>query len=324
MLSVFSRMAARKAPSMLAPTALKYPTRRTLITTAIRLQPAARKTAKATATKEAPAKPTATKAKAKTATKATQAKSAKTTTTKKAPVQSIATKTKAKTATKATKAKTAKTTATKKAPAKSTATKAKKTVKATKATAPRKKKVVAKKPKVEKPTPRLTKEDLPPKGPGAPYVYFFKKYLAGVQRPLTRVAVLGHARAAGAMWKAMTEQEKHPFYEEQRIVAEEQGKARAEWKETVDPAVVKRINRRRAELGKGKVRTGPGKAPTAYNLFLADRFAGIRERVSKPGMHHREVISALGKEIGSVWKSLPEAEKQVYVNQAAERKAAMA
>ncbi|TFK47296.1 hypothetical protein OE88DRAFT_1811126 [Heliocybe sulcata] len=270
MLSVFSRIAVPKASSMFALTALKYPTRRTLITTVIRLQPAAG---------------------------ATKAKTAKTTATKKAPAKSTATKSKAKTATKAAKT--------------------------TKAAAPKKKKVVAKKPKVEKP-PRLTKEDLPPKGPGSPYLYFFKKYLAGVQGPLNRETIPGHAKAAGPMWRAMTEQEKQPFYEEQRVAAEKQGKARAEWKENADPAIVRRINQRRTKLGKPKVRGASHRSPNAYSLFFADRFAGIRERLSKPGMHPREVITAVGKELGSVWKSLPDAEKQVYVKQAAERKAAMA
>ncbi|TFK47323.1 hypothetical protein OE88DRAFT_1666041 [Heliocybe sulcata] len=236
MLSVFSRMVAPKASTMLALAALKYPTRRTLITTAIRLQPAAG---------------------------ATKAKTAKTTATKRAPAKSTVTKSKAKTAAKATKAK--------------------KTAKPTKAAAPKKKKV-AKKPKVVKP-PRLTKEDLPPKGPGTPYIYFYKKYMAGVQRPLTMEAVNEHAKAAGATWKAMTEQEKQPFHEEYRVAAEQQSKALAEWKENVDPAIVRRINKHRTKLGKPKVHA---------------------------------------VEIASIWKSLPEAEKQVYVKQAAEKKTAMA
>ncbi|TFK47322.1 hypothetical protein OE88DRAFT_1666040 [Heliocybe sulcata] len=250
MLSVFSRMVAPKASSMLALTALKYPTRRTLITTAIRLQPAAA---------------------------ATKAKTAKTTATKKAPAKSTVTKSKAKTATKATNAqKTAKPTKTKKTVAKPT-----------KAAAPKKKKVVAKKPKVVKPPP-LTKEDLPPKGAGTPYIYFVKKYIAGVQRPLTMEATREHAKAAGATWMAMTEEEKQPFREEHRVAAEQQKKALAQWKENVDPAIVRRINKHRTKLGKPKVHAVVRRAPT------------------------------------SIWKSLPEAEKQVYVKQAAERKTAMA
>ncbi|KZT21968.1 hypothetical protein NEOLEDRAFT_719715 [Neolentinus lepideus HHB14362 ss-1] len=73
MLSLFSRTAASRAPSMFVLPAFRNATRRTLLTTAVRFEPASKTKTKATTTKKAPAKKTP----AKSATKAIAKKSPK-------------------------------------------------------------------------------------------------------------------------------------------------------------------------------------------------------------------------------------------------------
>ncbi|KAF7984954.1 hypothetical protein HWV62_9889 [Athelia sp. TMB] len=143
-------------------------------------------------------------------------------------------------------------------------------------------KTVAKKPKVEKPTYlKLTKEDMPPKGPGNAYPF-----------------VDDFERA-----RALYQIERQAYFDK------------------VPSATLKEINRRRVKRGLPKIRRpqndvkdAPAKPLSSFFLFAADfrkseEAAEIR-RTSPPGL---PTSSSIARAAGVRWKEMDEAAKAPYL-----------
>ncbi|PFH47571.1 hypothetical protein AMATHDRAFT_67547 [Amanita thiersii Skay4041] len=199
--------------------------------------------------------------------------------------------------------------------------------KTTKAAAPRKKaakKKTAAKPKVKakpkrkaapkpKPKPKivLKREMLPPSSPGGPYLQFAKEYHA--KYPIKSLPEAAEAmKKCGAAWNALDKSEKEKYYEQYRKAFEEYAVKRAEYFATVDPEIIKEINRRKKAKGKSKIRPPPPpveqrRPMTSYLQFYHD----YRKEHSQ-GASDLKILAA---EAGKAWRELPEAKKQVYKDQ---------
>lgn len=71
-------------------------------------------------------------------------------------------------------------------------------------------------------------------------------------------------------------------------------------------------------LGLKKKRLEPKKPPSAYNLFVKDRFANIRESLTEK---ERKKPGAAFKKLGSEWKALPDAKRAEYEEEARKHQA---
>ncbi|KAF7368980.1 hypothetical protein MVEN_00224400 [Mycena venus] len=112
------------------------------------------------------------------------------------------------------------------------------------------KKVSVAKKTVPKKSPRVTKAQGPPSRGGGPYMVFSKEYFKN--HPTG--SVVERARAAGAEWRALSDAEKQPYYAQ---AASEKAKAAqfvSEYFATVDPALLRRLNRQRKAANKPRIR----------------------------------------------------------------------
>ncbi|KAF7971374.1 hypothetical protein HWV62_21336 [Athelia sp. TMB] len=179
-------------------------------------------------------------------------------------------------------------------------------------------KTVAKKPKVEKPTyPKLTKEDMPPKGPGNAYVIFFTKYIKGLRethQPKSLGDIQSISKDCSSMWQNFTLAEKQAPRALYQI-------ERQAYFDKVPSATLKEINRRRVKRGLPKIRRpqndvkdAPAKPLSSFFLFAADfrkseEAAEIR-RTSPPGL---PTSSSIARAAGVRWKEMDEAAKAPYL-----------
>lgn len=202
---------------------------------------------------------------------------------------------------------------------KQTATK-RKTKKATPKPRVAKKKVVK---KVKKPEPRvkITAEDRAPKRPLSSYFRFHKKYMVGLDRfdgETSQQYITRGAREAGASWTALSEAEKKPFRDEHAAEFEEYKKKKEEYDNTVNPDVIKEINRQRKIKGKKMIRVkNPHFVATPYFIFLAE------ERAKIPPLTTLAENMAFVKEGGRKWSAMSDEEKQHYKNLRDEKVKAM-
>ncbi|KAI0081363.1 hypothetical protein K474DRAFT_1656878 [Panus rudis PR-1116 ss-1] len=170
--------------------------------------------------------------------------------------------------------------------------------------------------KAAKPKPvrfRITSDTRPPKYPPSPFSLFTSKFRAGQVRQEGESALdFGRRIVKGAAesWKAMTEQEKRPFYDEATQAKEQRHKERDEYFTKIDPSTLRKINKLRREQGKSTIRAPPHLRAKTTGSGWAIYYG---EAVKKSeGLHVREVM----KNAAAEWKGLSDQEKSVYVEKA--------
>ncbi|PSR76396.1 hypothetical protein PHLCEN_2v8492 [Hermanssonia centrifuga] len=120
---------------------------------------------------------------------------------------------------------------------------------------PAAKKPVAKKPAAKKQSAAkservvLSEEDMPPKQPMTAYFIFLDKFRAG-KPPSSLETAREAAREAAAAWHALSDQERKPFIDEYDALWAEYRKRRQTYLDTVSPATLAEVNRRRMKTGK--------------------------------------------------------------------------
>ncbi|KAI5117606.1 hypothetical protein M0805_006719 [Coniferiporia weirii] len=188
---------------------------------------------------------------------------------------------------------------------------------ATKLKKPTKKKETVKPAKV-----KVTSQDMPPPKPGGPYFVFFRKYFADVDLSNAsdkRTAIVQASKDAAAVWQGLSESEKQVYRDEYVAARAVYEKKREEYFKTVDPAVLKEINRRRAARGKPKIKTPTTnrKPLTSFFLYLADERKALSPVEGPDGP---EQMIAFAKARGEKWRTMSDADKQTYVDRYNEAK----
>ncbi|THH07905.1 hypothetical protein EW145_g3061 [Phellinidium pouzarii] len=175
------------------------------------------------------------------------------------------------------------------------------------------KKKVAKPPKAKKqarPKPKvvLKPEDKPPRKPGGPYFFFTGKISAGKKVPGPE-AFLEAVKENKLAWISLSDDERQNFYNEYNAAVADYAKKRDEYLKTVDPSILKEVNRRRKMKGKDMLRKPkPRKALNAYIQYA------IEMRKSTPPSPDRQGQLDFGRACGENWRAMSDAEKQPYVD----------
>ncbi|EIW75941.1 hypothetical protein CONPUDRAFT_169175 [Coniophora puteana RWD-64-598 SS2] len=163
----------------------------------------------------------------------------------------------------------------------------------------------------------LHKEDKPPRLPPNAYACFVKNVAQGVKSPEDAVQAVS---AASVKWKALPEDEKQKYVGQAELLRQQYEKDLASYWKTVDPVIIKEINRRRAEQGKYKLKVpralDPNPRPlTPFFRFLADfrTTAEGRAVLEANGGDARAATIARSKVGAAKWKDMSDAEKGPYV-----------
>ncbi|KAJ8519724.1 hypothetical protein ONZ45_g3380 [Pleurotus djamor] len=175
-----------------------------------------------------------------------------------------------------------------------------------------KKKVAAKKPKkkVVKPKPlKVNKSMAPPLGYRGPYLAFHVERMKTMEKPSSLDALREFSRESGAAWRAMSEEERQPWYDLAAANKEAYFKKREEYFKNYDPAVLRALNKKRRSKGvySYRIRTPieDRKPPSSFFRYLAE----FRNSDEAQGLSQKE-ISVRG---GAAWKAFSDAEKAPYV-----------
>ncbi|THH01019.1 hypothetical protein EW026_g1596 [Hermanssonia centrifuga] len=205
------------------------------------------------------------------------------------------------------------------------------------AASPAAKKPAAKKPVAKKPAAKkqsaakservvLSEEDMPPKQPLTAYFIFLDKFRAG-KLPSSLETAREATREAAAAWHALSDQERKvnrplPFIDEYDALWAEYRKRRQTYLDTVSPATLAEVNRRRMKAGKRLVivrRKKQSSRPlSAFFAFLRDFRADFNPSYSGTGTVQVESARAAGAK----WRALSDAERAPYMERAAEEMAA--
>ncbi|TFK97689.1 hypothetical protein BDV98DRAFT_607385 [Pterulicium gracile] len=170
------------------------------------------------------------------------------------------------------------------------------------------KKVVKKKKPAKKPEEvkfKLTKEMMPPKKPGSPFVFYVAKVRADSPKAETTKEGAEIMVKAGEQWRALSDAEKAPYCAEHEAALAKYTLARDEWWRNADKSLVRVINEKRMAKKKPKMtsKRAPGdKYPgSPYSFFISHQ---IRTSTLTSGGS-----KSVFREGGELWKSLPDKEK---------------
>jgi len=187
----------------------------------------------------------------------------------------------------------------------------KKSASTTKASAKRKGNKPAKRPAKKVETKKITigPQDLPPKPPGSAYILWLTEW----RREQPKIENLEHAKSLtkeGAQtWHTVSDYEKQRYREKYDVLQAEYKRRMEDWREQVDPRILKELNRRRVAKGRTRIRApATGRPLSGFFRYLQH----VREEYARTEDTHKAYLLALTSRASSQWKAMGDAEKAKY------------
>jgi len=158
-----------------------------------------------------------------------------------------------------------------------------------------------------------------PKSAPSPFILFYQEHIASEPKVSDVKALIERAREIGASWRNLPEHEKQNYVERSALDREKRKKERLDWFNTIDPTILKEINRRRKIRGKNRLNRPkdpniPKRVPSQFIFFIVE----FHKSDEAAGLTARE-IAKLG---GQRWHEMSSSQKQVYADRRAEALAA--
>ncbi|KAF8269446.1 hypothetical protein EI94DRAFT_1725291 [Lactarius quietus] len=145
----------------------------------------------------------------------------------------------------------------------------------------------------------INPKDLPPKHPGSAYTTWPDSLLAAQNR----------MREGAQIWHTVSEYDKQQTREKHEGIKAEYERRMQEWRETINPSVLRELNRRRVDKGLSRIR-GPS---TGYPLSGFLRFfREVRENTPRTQEVYRDHFKEVAALAGKQWKAMSEEEKAKY------------
>jgi len=159
----------------------------------------------------------------------------------------------------------------------------------------------------------ITSQDRPPKPPSNSFGLWFSEWSRSQPKIEGRPNAHSRLKEGTLLWKAVSDHEKEQYRERANGLRAEYKKHLEEWRGTVDPTVLKEMNRRRVANGKTRIRAPPtGRPLTGYTRFSMD----VRREYPGTETDPRARFNAVNTWIGSQWKAMSDTEKAKYTDPA--------
>ncbi|KAI9451855.1 hypothetical protein F5148DRAFT_1238163 [Russula earlei] len=148
-------------------------------------------------------------------------------------------------------------------------------------------------------------EDFPPKGPANVFGLWLHEWTRTQPKIDSRNAAQNHVKKGAEIWGTVSEYDKQRYREKYDYLHAEYKRRLEEWREQVDPAVLRELNRRRRAKGQPRIR-GPatGRPLTAFIRF----YLNMRDEHPRTEGDVRSYVKALSGR----WRALSDAEKARY------------
>jgi len=150
-------------------------------------------------------------------------------------------------------------------------------------------------------------KDLPPRPPGPAYIQWLRGWLLA-QPKMENLEVAQNAVKKGAqVWKTLPEDDKERYREKAHALADEYRGRIEEWREKVDPAVLRELNRRRVAKGRKRIR-GSRRPLNGYFRFCQR----VRDEYPRTDGDYKTYFKALTERASSQWRAMSDLEKAEF------------
>lgn len=155
----------------------------------------------------------------------------------------------------------------------------------------------------------IKSEDRPPKNPGSHYTVWMSDWIRTQPKVDSLPAAQNLVREGAQAWHNVSEDDKQKYREKFEDIKAEYLQRVQKWRETIKPAVLREMNRRRAEKGLSRIRGRPTGRP-APSFFRY--FQEVRQDFLRTQETNNEYLKALGNKAASQWRAMSEDEKAKY------------
>jgi len=162
-------------------------------------------------------------------------------------------------------------------------------------------------------------EDRPPKHPGTPYILWMAEWTRTQLKPENMSAAQDLIRLGAQTWHTVSEYDKQRYKEKSEGLKAEYHQRLQEWRENVNPSVLRELNSRRAKKGRRRIRGLYTGCPISGFLRYSQE---VRQNTPRTQEAHRDHFSDVAKLAGSQWRAMSETEKAKYNDPANAERAA--
>jgi len=191
----------------------------------------------------------------------------------------------------------------------STTKKKKKPIAAKKPLVKKKKKIIKKTPAKKAPIVVPRSMSMPPLRPVSGYVVFLREHIASLPKGYGTEVMRQRFKDTAGLWQALPEHAKEAYKERALALRGQWVENRLNWFKTIDPKILKEINRRKKLKGKSMMHkpkdpNAPWRAPGAFLYYFSD----FRKSDSIPG----ELLQATARRAGKAWHALSDSQRKHY------------
>ena len=112
-------------------------------------------------------------------------------------------------------------------------------------------------------------------------------------------------RKLGEMWRGLSDAQKKPYHDQEKIDKERYNKEKEELK---DSGNIAPVSKKKSKKGAKKdLQTGPKRAWPPFFFFQKERREYLKEE--NPDLNHKQIVSKLGEE----WRGFSEEDKQPFI-----------
>ncbi|KAH9960624.1 hypothetical protein BC827DRAFT_1376608 [Russula dissimulans] len=154
-------------------------------------------------------------------------------------------------------------------------------------------------------------EDKPPKSPGSPYTLWMSEWFLSQPKIDGLPAAQNLVKQGAEVWRTVSEHEKQRYREKWNDLRVEYLRRVEEWREQVDPAVLRELNRRREARGLSRIR-GDSRPLSGYFRYVQD----VRQEYPRTEEDNKTYFKALIQRASSQWKTMNDVEKAKYLEPA--------
>ncbi|KAI0251010.1 hypothetical protein BJV78DRAFT_1213722 [Lactifluus subvellereus] len=155
----------------------------------------------------------------------------------------------------------------------------------------------------------IKSQDRPPKAPGSAYTLWFTDWCRSQPKSESREAAQNNVKQGAQIWSTVSDYDKQRYQEKFNSLRAEYVRRIEEWREHVDPVILRELNRRRVAKGLSRIR-GPRTGRPMPGFFRY--FQRIREEYPRTEDDQKAYFKAVAGWASGQWKALSDAEKAKY------------
>ncbi|KAH9975266.1 hypothetical protein BGW80DRAFT_1559158 [Lactifluus volemus] len=156
---------------------------------------------------------------------------------------------------------------------------------------------------------KIEPKDLPPSRPGSAFILWYRDWYRSLPKAENIQTAQKNAATGAQIWHALPDHDKQQYREKFNDLRTEYKQRLDEWRENIDPAIVRELNRRRVSKGLNRIRSaGDGRPMSGFLRYIRQ----VWEENPRTEGDHPAHFKAMSERASSQWKAMSDAEKAKY------------